>query len=319
VLLATLFPTLQGWREKGWWDKLVSLVSVPSILLLVVTLPVVETEGDGGDEEEEAVVVDTPEVGRLQQQQEGNGNGVMVAPPSVAVSMSMDDGGVPPETETEWQAYRRRTRSVTSRSPFSVSPLSLSPSPSSLSLNTPLPPPGEQVPRLVDLQESFINVPVPKPAGPDSDHITTALEAPVSSGWNRWLVAVQLFTGPFFVVLIVWLNMADDFEQPGKTLVKMVLYSLLFSLCLLAALLLTTTEQKKPRYHFLLCYLGFVISVAWISTIAGEVVGVLKAFGVILDISEAILGLTIFAVGNSLGDLVADVTVARLGYPVMAL
>ena len=31
------------------------------------------------------------------------------------------------------------------------------------------------------------------------------------------------------------------------------------------------------------------------------------------------MGLTIFAVGNSLGDLVADVTVARLGYPVMAL
>ncbi|KAK3062147.1 hypothetical protein LTR53_019496, partial [Teratosphaeriaceae sp. CCFEE 6253] len=35
--------------------------------------------------------------------------------------------------------------------------------------------------------------------------------------------------------------------------------------------------------------------------------------------SHAIMGLTIFAVGNSLGDLVADVTVARLGYPVMAL
>jgi sodium/potassium/calcium exchanger 6 len=31
------------------------------------------------------------------------------------------------------------------------------------------------------------------------------------------------------------------------------------------------------------------------------------------------LGLTVFAVGNSLGDLVADITVARLGYPVMAL
>lgn len=45
----------------------------------------------------------------------------------------------------------------------------------------------------------------------------------------------------------------------------------------------------------------------------------LKALGVILGISDAILGLTIFAVGNSLGDLVADVTVARLGFPVMAL
>lgn len=31
------------------------------------------------------------------------------------------------------------------------------------------------------------------------------------------------------------------------------------------------------------------------------------------------LGLTVFAVGNSLGDLVADVTLAQLGKPVMAL
>jgi len=82
---------------------------------------------------------------------------------------------------------------------------------------------------------------------------------------------------------------------------------------------MTTSPNKPPKYRFLLCFLGFVVSISWISTIANEVVGVLKAFGVILGISDAILGLTIFAVGNSLGDLVADITVARLGYPVMAL
>ena len=38
-----------------------------------------------------------------------------------------------------------------------------------------------------------------------------------------------------------------------------------------------------------------------------------------MNISDSLLGLTVFAVGNSLGDLVADITVARLGYPVMAL
>jgi sodium/potassium/calcium exchanger 6 len=99
----------------------------------------------------------------------------------------------------------------------------------------------------------------------------------------------------------------------------MTLWSLLGSLIAFAALIVTTTNSKPPKYRFLLCFLGFVVSIAWISTIANEVVGVLKAFGVILGISDAILGLTIFAVGNSLGDLVADVTVARLGYPVMAL
>ena len=138
-------------------------------------------------------------------------------------------------------------------------------------------------------------------------------------GWNRWLVALQLFTGPFFVVFIGWANAYEDLEEPKETLLWLVLCSLVFSFGMLAALLVLTTPHQKPKYHYVLCFLGFVISVAWISTIAGEVVGVLKAIGVILGISEAILGLTIFAVGNSLGDLVADVTVARLGFPVMAL
>jgi len=108
-------------------------------------------------------------------------------------------------------------------------------------------------------------------------------------------------------------------EGNTRFLIKMVLYSLLGSLIAFAILIYTTTPTKPPKYRFLLCFLGFIVSISWISTIANEVVGVLKAFGVILGISDAILGLTIFAVGNSLGDLVADITVARLGYPVMAL
>ncbi|KAL2016413.1 hypothetical protein VTK56DRAFT_3534 [Thermocarpiscus australiensis] len=289
VLLATVFPTLQGWKEKTPWDKMVSLISVPSIFLLVATLPVVETERE--QEPSEVDVADPPEVGQ---------------PGSMAPPVSVEDGGAI-QPETEWQAYRRRTRSASSRSPRSSSPPLISLSASHQPGGQPTLPAygGVRAPQTA------------KPAGQDLDVATTSSEAP--SGWNRWLVAVQLFTGPLFVVFIGWANTAEDLEDPGKTLLRLVLYSLLFSLCLLAALLLTTNSDKKPKYHFLLCFLGFVISVAWISTIAGEVVGVLKAFGVILNISEAILGLTVFAVGNSLGDLVADITVARLGYPVMAL
>ncbi|KAK4158451.1 Sodium/calcium exchanger protein-domain-containing protein [Chaetomidium leptoderma] len=292
VLLATVFPTLQGWKEKRWWDKVVSLISVPSIFLLVATLPVVETDNEENNPEEEDVA-DPPEPGH---------------PGNTAPSVAVEDSGEI-QLETEWQAYRRRTRSITStRSPRSMSP-------SLLSLNTPHPPPPDHQPAI----SAPAPPQMPKPTTPDSDCAATTTSCETRSGWNRWLVAVQLFTGPFFVVFILWANTAEDMENPRRALLRMVLYSLLISLCLLAALLATTSADKKPKFHFLLCFLGFVISVAWISTIAGEVVGVLKAFGVILDISEAILGLTVFAVGNSLGDLVADVTVARLGYPVMAL
>ena len=161
--------------------------------------------------------------------------------------------------------------------------------------------------------------PAPGAAKAASDILSVSNENERTLAWNRWLVCLQLFTGPLFAVFILWANISDDWESPGRELIRMVLYTLLFSLILLAILVLFTSEQTRPKYHYLLCFMGFIISIAWISTIAGEVVGVLKTFGVVLGISEALLGLTIFAAGNSVGDLIADITVARLGYPVMAL
>ena len=51
--------------------------------------------------------------------------------------------------------------------------------------------------------------------------------------------------------------------------------------------------------------------------IPNEIVGLLKAFGVTMDLSDAILGLTVLAWGNSIGDFIADTAIARQGYPRM--
>ncbi|KAJ3266262.1 hypothetical protein HDU77_001751 [Chytriomyces hyalinus] len=53
--------------------------------------------------------------------------------------------------------------------------------------------------------------------------------------------------------------------------------------------------------------------------IANEVVGLLNTLGIILHIDEVILGLTIFAIGNCTGDLMTNLSIARMGYPKMAL
>ena len=155
---------------------------------------------------------------------------------------------------------------------------------------------------------------------PDSNTLPQAPQpegAPSSpKAWNRWLLATQLFTAPFLIVLLIWANTSPT---NLRALLFPTLYSLLSSLLACALLILLTSPDKPPRHRHLICYLGFVVAIAWISTIANEVVGVLKALGIILNISDAILGLTIFAVGNSCGDLVANITIARLGYPVMAL
>lgn len=289
ILFATLFPTLQGWREKSIWDKFVSAISLPSIFLLVITLPVVENEST--DDES---LVDTA-VDRASHPSVAH-----IAPP-----VSIEPRGI--QHETEWERYRRHTL-VRNHSYHSI---------------------GGGTGSIAGLEneETLVNPPGDVPRGSEVDlHGKPASQAPSISNandetlpWNRWLVCLQVFTGPLFSIFILWANMLEDLESPGKTLLQMTLYTLLGSLVLLALLLVSTTEQRRPKYHYVLCFLGFIISIAWISTIAGEVVGVLKTFGVVLGISEALLGLTIFAAGNSVGDLVADITVARLGYPVMAL
>lgn len=169
------------------------------------------------------------------------------------------------------------------------------------------------------------DVPPPHPHGSLSRQGTDLSKTPIAKldenrgdgDWNRWLIIVQAFTAPFFLVSVVWANMEEDYSL--KLYIRLVLGSLVFSLVMLLILLATTTPDREPKYRSVFCFLGFLVAIAWISTIANEVVGVLKAFGVVTGMSDAILGLTIFAMGNSVGDWVADVTVAKLGFPVMAL
>lgn len=291
ILWRTFLPTLQGWRDKTIWDKIFSVFCIPNVFLLVITLPVVEA--DGADEEDD------------------NDAHSLYAPshapslPGIHAPAIAVDHHSHVEHETEWQEYRRRAHSYRSRSSSTTHrKMSVSLSPEiGRGERFPFPPQGHP--------EQALSVGGGPGAG--GSEPTTDDEPP---SWNRWLVAVQIFMGPLFTCFIIW---AKYIDQPLKTLLEMILYSLLGSLVVLAILLLSTSPDRKPQHHHLFCYLGFVIAIAWISTIAEEVVGILKAVGVILGMSEAILGLTVFAVGNSVGDLVADITVARLGYPVMAL
>ena len=50
---------------------------------------------------------------------------------------------------------------------------------------------------------------------------------------------------------------------------------------------------------------------------AGELLNCLEALAALLELPQALLGLTVLAWGNSGGDLVADVAVAKAGQPAM--
>ena len=298
ILISTLFPTLYAWHDKTIWERLLGIVAAPSVLLLTITLPVVEAEKEESFPDPDPGFL-TPTGVRSRSRTQS----------TTIPELPTDSPSAEYETN-EQRMIRYSSQLLASHDPNGSNPQDFRNPPEQSSAPatkiSARQPPSEPS----GIRQASTRLP---PTTPESVYSTQSSP----KGWNRWLLVTQIFTAPFFIVLLYWAN--HDPDLSARNLLLPTLYGLIISLALFALLLLTTTDSRPPRYRYLFCFLGFVVSVAWISTIANEVVGVLKAFGVILGISDAILGLTIFAVGNSLGDLVADITVARLGYPVMAL
>ena len=284
VMVSTLFPTLYAWKDKSLWEKMLGLVAAPSVFLLAITLPIVEVEKEG-DEGLSGTV--NPDPGLLSPKKNGSQRNSLVPLSSESPHNFLSNEA----DATRPNMLKHSHNGLESPSINVTAPQSDGDS-------------HQKLPRSKSSQR------------PQQSSSPTQNPPSSPKDWNRWLVATQLFTAPWFIVLIVWANTTPS---SPRALLLPTIYSLIASLIVLSLLLLLTSPEKPPRFRHLICYLGFVVAIAWISTIANEVVGVLKALGIILDISDAILGLTVFAVGNSLGDLVADITVARLGYPVMAL
>lgn len=79
------------------------------------------------------------------------------------------------------------------------------------------------------------------------------------------------------------------------------------------------SSMHKIRYlMYSTSILGFLVSISWISIFATEIVSILGALGIIFNLSEEILGITIFSIGNSIADFISNIMIARMGMPLMA-
>lgn len=240
-LFSTLFPTLCDFFEKGWLERILSLLTAPSVFLLNITLPVVESSGKDDD-------------GQADRPVKSSGNNTNQDDPRTFNSHT-------PIIRTEDENGRLQPTTTIS-----------------------------------------------------SDNQNNPLSSEKPSGWNRWLLCIQLLIAPQFVAAIGWANIDDDHDI--KSLLLCLVIGAVVALIMLLGLLLTTNEKTPPSWRPFFCLLGFVVSISWISTIANEVVGILKALGIILNISEAILGLTVFAVGSRYAPIMPLLSPLTLSNPV---
>ncbi|ULT88486.1 hypothetical protein L3Y34_007589 [Caenorhabditis briggsae] len=108
--------------------------------------------------------------------------------------------------------------------------------------------------------------------------------------------------------------------QPSSGSPGLWLYGLGVSAVLALVAMYFLPLSKEPKYYKeVYSYLGFLMSIAWIYATSNEIVSVVTMIGVVTGLSMELLGLTIMAWSNCIGDIVADIAVVKQGFPKMAM
>ncbi|PSN38396.1 hypothetical protein C0J52_18744 [Blattella germanica] len=134
-----------------------------------------------------------------------------------------------------------------------------------------------------------------------------------NSAWCKPLYMVNCITMPLYSVTALRVAMIE--VMPG---VPYLLIAALISVTLCLFVALTSKRHPPPSYHTAFALMGFVSSIITVYVVVNEVVGVLNAIGFVFSVSDATIGITIMALGNSIGDLVTTLSLASAGLPRMA-
>ncbi|KAJ4841449.1 hypothetical protein Tsubulata_003539 [Turnera subulata] len=131
--------------------------------------------------------------------------------------------------------------------------------------------------------------------------------------WSKPIAVISVTLAPI-LLSILW-NAQEKYATSDITLLA---YGIGVSIGLaFGVLAYFTTEDSCPPKKFSVLWLaaGFLMSVIWSYITAQELVALLVSLGYLFGISPSILGLTVLAWGNSLGDLVTNLTMALNGGP----
>ena len=149
---------------------------------------------------------------------------------------------------------------------------------------------------------------------------------PCEGYYCRGLVGLSLIVSPIWFVFYLWHG--HDTNLLGTSVTKWMIFVVL-ELCvtIFALCIIRYAPRGGPNGNGEMSLLiatpialyGFVIAATWIDTIADALVSLLNFIGILLRIPGPVIGLTILAWGNSMGDLSANMTMARKGLANMAM
>lgn len=132
--------------------------------------------------------------------------------------------------------------------------------------------------------------------------------------WCRLLNCFHCITAPLFLLYI-----SGRFTSYVNGIFPVSVIILLVGVIISVIAFFTSCFERPPKYHAAFSVLGFVVAGSWTYLLASEVVLLLKAVGILINLSDVILGLTVLAWGNSLGDFISNLSMARQGFPKMGI
>uniref|UniRef100_A0A7S4R3X5 Sodium/calcium exchanger membrane region domain-containing protein n=1 Tax=Ditylum brightwellii TaxID=49249 RepID=A0A7S4R3X5_9STRA len=143
---------------------------------------------------------------------------------------------------------------------------------------------------------------------------------PCEGYYCRALVALSIFLSPIWIG--VYLLIQHDINLFLKSSIPYILIGCVPSF-IIGALVLRYAPGGEGvmglNVSVPIAFYGFVIAATWIDAIADQLVSLLVFFGAIFRIPGSIMGLTVLAWGNSMGDLSANMTMAKKGLANMAI